>query len=174
MYPKEYIEFLYHFHCDRDYFECHEILEHLWKLDPKDERKPGWVGLIQVAVSFYHYRRGNFRGAYRMMKNAISIIRKEKQFIETIGLDSGKLLNILEHSFEGIQQKKPYKSIQLPISDPALLEICFNTAKERKKTWGEKSDLSNQYLIHKHKKRDRSSIILERKASLKEKEKRRR
>ncbi|MEH7501602.1 DUF309 domain-containing protein, partial [Neobacillus drentensis] len=27
MYPTEYIQFLAHFHGDRDYFECHELLE---------------------------------------------------------------------------------------------------------------------------------------------------
>ncbi|PAD68333.1 hypothetical protein CHH83_14265, partial [Bacillus sp. 7586-K] len=34
MYDQEYIDFLVHFHCDRDYFECHEILEEHWKKDP--------------------------------------------------------------------------------------------------------------------------------------------
>ena len=28
-FPLKYIDFLVHFHGDRDYFECHEILEEL-------------------------------------------------------------------------------------------------------------------------------------------------
>lgn len=31
MYPAEYLEYLVYFHADRDYFECHEILEEYWK-----------------------------------------------------------------------------------------------------------------------------------------------
>lgn len=53
MYPKAYIEYLVHFHSDRDYFECHEILEEHWK---QDGRNKGWLVLIQTAVAFYHYR----------------------------------------------------------------------------------------------------------------------
>lgn len=31
LYPTAYIKYLFHFHTDRDYFECHELLEEHWK-----------------------------------------------------------------------------------------------------------------------------------------------
>lgn len=173
MYPPEYIEFLYHFHCDRDYFECHEILEELWKKDPKEERKQIWVGLIQIAVSFYHYRRKNFNGAERMMKNAIRILKNETASLNKLGLDDEQLLHILQNTFGRIQKREPYKSIQLPIFDQNLYEICLTTAKERGKKFGEPSDISNVFLIHKHKTRDRTDIIEERLKNWHKKRKRR-
>ena len=69
-YPKAYILYLVHFHGDRDYFECHEILEEHWKeMDPKD-RMSHWVGLIQIAVAVYHERRENRQGAIRTLTKA--------------------------------------------------------------------------------------------------------
>ena len=48
-YPEAYIDFLVHFHGDRDWFECHERLEEYWKEHPDDPKSDTWVGLIQVA-----------------------------------------------------------------------------------------------------------------------------
>ena len=31
VYPEAYIEYLMYFHGNRDYFECHEVLEEYWK-----------------------------------------------------------------------------------------------------------------------------------------------
>jgi len=40
MYPEPYLEYLIQFHAERDYFECHEILEEYWKSAPANEREP--------------------------------------------------------------------------------------------------------------------------------------
>ena len=42
-----------------EFFECHEVLEAAW-LESAGEEKIFLQGLIQVSVSFYHLRRGNF------------------------------------------------------------------------------------------------------------------
>lgn len=52
MYPPEYIEFLYHFHCDRDYFECHEILEELWKKILKKRENKSGSGSYKLPLAF--------------------------------------------------------------------------------------------------------------------------
>ena len=36
MYSQAYIDYLVHFHGDRDYFECHELLEEHWKKTKED------------------------------------------------------------------------------------------------------------------------------------------
>ena len=58
-FPQKYIEYLVHFHGDRDYFECHEILEEYWKKIDNGNKESIWVGLIQLAVANYHHRRKN-------------------------------------------------------------------------------------------------------------------
>jgi predicted metal-dependent hydrolase len=50
-----------------EFFECHEILEAAW-MEAADEEKIFLQGLIQVAVSFYHLRRGNFPGSHRLLR----------------------------------------------------------------------------------------------------------
>jgi hypothetical protein len=50
-----------------EFFECHEALEAVW-LEVSGEQKTSLQGLIQVAVAFYHLRRGNFIGSSRLLR----------------------------------------------------------------------------------------------------------
>ncbi|WP_010284345.1 DUF309 domain-containing protein [Bacillus timonensis] len=159
MYPQAFIEYLIHFHCDRDYFECHEVLEDYWKEDPVPERKQYWVGFIQIAVSLYHHRRGNSTGALRMMKSAIKICENQKFEIEQLGIQFDNLLDVLQKKYNDIKNGSPYESINLPIKDDNLLATCITKASQTGLTWGAASDLTNKELVHKHKLRDRSDII---------------
>ncbi|MBO9129832.1 DUF309 domain-containing protein [Bacillus sp. 165] len=162
MYPQAYIQYLLQFHCHRDYFECHEILEEHWKADPPKERKVYWVGLIQLAVSLYHQRRKNFNGAERMMKKAVAILTQHKEAMEQLGLDYTLLSQELTTRLQQIQDKKLYTSINLPIKDSALLALCAKLCTSNGLVWGQKSDMANNDLIHKHSHRDRSDVINER------------
>ena len=162
LYPQAYIEYLIHFHCDRDYFECHEILEEHWKEDAVSERKQYWVGLIQIAVSLYHHRRGNNLGALRMMKSALTICNSHKLALTQLGLQVDQLIEMLQNKYHDIENGAPYKSINLPLNDKVLLETCVSKASKFGMSWGAESDLSNNELVHKHKLRDRSDVIAER------------
>ncbi|MBM6619933.1 DUF309 domain-containing protein [Bacillus suaedaesalsae] len=162
MYPRAYIEYLVHFHGDRDYFECHEILEEYWKEDERGKRKEYWVAFIQVAVSLYHHRRSNFGGARRMMKNALSIFEKEKEAILKLGLDDVALLALIRKQMISQEKKEPYRSISLPIKDSLLLKLCLDLCSEKDITWLSDSDLNNELIVNKHKLRDRSDVIEER------------
>ncbi|WP_223702460.1 DUF309 domain-containing protein [Sutcliffiella deserti] len=167
MYSTAYLEFLHYFHCDRDYFECHEVLEEHWKERPANERELYWVGLIQIAVGLYHHRRSNFNGAKRMFGNAKKIIESEKAAISKLALDSDKLLELLQKQIDLTENCQPYTSIDLPITDTTLLQTCQNTAQKQNKVWGSPSDLSNTSLIHKHSLRNREDVINERVKQLK-------
>lgn len=162
MYDKEYIDFLVHFHCDRDYFECHEILEEHWKKDPPKKRKSYWVGLIQIAVGLYHQRRGNFAGALKMISNALRILTKEQLALSELGLHSNDLLKQLKIRKAEILEEKAYYSINLPISDENLLALCMQKCEIQQIPWGKESNLTDDDLIHKHKNRDRKEVIEER------------
>ncbi|MBE4910347.1 DUF309 domain-containing protein [Bacillus luteolus] len=172
MYPEAYRQFLFHFHGDRDYFECHEVLEEYWKEDAPPERKQYWVGLIQLAVGLYHQRRENFSGAYRMIKNSLSIIKTEEKMILKLGIDYQKLITLLEERLSEIKLKKPYTSINLPITDNNLLTDCIQNCKKQGLQWGLTNAPTDEYIINKHKLRDRSDVIEERDRQMEIKKKR--
>jgi uncharacterized protein len=166
MYDRAYIDYLIYFHCERDYFECHEVLEEHWKIDPPKDRKDYWVGLIQIAVGLYHQRRGNFAGALRMISNAIQLLENDPQGVQNLGLHSEELIKQLKKRKNEIVNEHSYYSFNLPIFDNELLTTCQNLCNDSQKIWGHASDFSNEYLINKHTKRNRTGVIKERKHQL--------
>lgn len=172
MYPNAYIQYLIHFHGDRDYFECHEILEEYWKEEPRGKRKPHWVGLIQIAVSLYHHRRGNWKGAARMMEHALAILQKEEAAIRELGLDYEALLHLLGDKLDDIIHQRAYKSIMLPIADAKLTQTCIQQCRKMGLQFGSDSDMTNLSLLHRHTMRDRSDVIAERQRQLQKRKQR--
>jgi predicted metal-dependent hydrolase len=67
-YERLYLEFIYYFNINRDYFACHEVMEHLWL---EEGRNPLLQGLLQVAVGLYHHRNGNVSGSQKLFVQAI-------------------------------------------------------------------------------------------------------
>ncbi|MBM7651496.1 DUF309 domain-containing protein [Neobacillus cucumis] len=167
MYPKEYIQFLAHFHGDRDYFECHEILEEYWKKNDKKNKTSIWVGLILLAVSTYHHRRNNFNGAKRTLEKAITIFESNPNHVSILGLEPQKLSVLLIERLNMITNHQKYNSFNLPIYDRSLLESGKKLCKKNGFDWGKESDILNNNLVHRHISRDRTSVIEERIQSLK-------
>lgn len=155
-YPKNYLDYLILFHCDRDYFECHEVLEAEWKKKPKGERHQYWVGLIQLAVSLYHHRRKNWIGAEKMIEKASRNLLPYHDALSDLGLDYLSICKIVKLLKRRIKRRENYESIDLPLTDQSLIQYCRAICHENDKTWGKASDLTNQYLINKHKARRRN------------------
>ncbi len=167
MYPKEYIEFLVRFHGDRDYFECHEILEEYWKKTDPRNKKSIWVGLILLAVANYHHRRENFNGAKRTIEKSINILEQKNNELESIGIDPISLLELLKIRQKHITLENEYASFDLPITNQSLLVSCQEICQQNNLTWSSQSDIENKELVDRHALRDRSAIILERLNALK-------
>ncbi|WP_044340125.1 DUF309 domain-containing protein [Rossellomorea aquimaris] len=168
-YPKPYLEFLMYFHGNRDYFECHEVLEEYWKeVDPKN-RSSHWVGLIQIAVGFYHYRRGNLSGAARTFKKAIQNIEMNQEQLTQLGIHAAELQNMLVDISHELSINQPYKSINIPVMEASLIKQVQSLCEENGYSWCSPSDLTNNELIHRHSLRDRTEVILERQNALKRK-----
>ena len=166
LFPKEYIDFLVHFHSDRDYFECHEILEEFWrKADPRNKHSI-WVGFIQLAVAQYHHRRGNFAGAFRMAEKSLLIFSVNETQLNSLGIEHSLLITQVNRLLADINHHQAYRSINLPLISDDLMKLCYERCSELKLSWGSQSDLSNNLLIHRHNKRDRSSVIEKRNLSL--------
>jgi uncharacterized protein len=160
-YPKAYMEYLIHFHGERDYFECHEVLEEYWKEHPNGPFSRAYVGLIQIAVGLYHHRRGNVAGAVKMLQSALEGFSAEQ--VKQLGLDNVKLRNEITLRLEQLNAGNTvYSDIDLPFIDEALQEHCKQECLRRGGSWCLASDISNPNLIHKHTLRDRTEVIQER------------
>lgn len=59
----------------RQFFECHEVLEQRWKAT-HDHSKDFYKGLIQAAVAFHHWSKGNLAGALTLAKSASKYLRR--------------------------------------------------------------------------------------------------
>ncbi|MFD7524653.1 DUF309 domain-containing protein [Paenibacillus chitinolyticus] len=160
-YPKEVLNYLVHFHGDRDFFECHEILEEYWKENPGLPYAETLVGLIQVAVGLYHQRRGNKAGAVKMLGSSLSYLKVED--LKGLGLAGEDLVaRVRQRVREAELDAVPYEDLDLPVEDSSLLEACKRECALRGFGWGEASDASNLMLINRHKLRDRSDVVEER------------
>ena len=156
-----FIQYIIHFNFHEDYFECHEVGEEYWKsVAPKDKMHP-LAGWIQMAVGMYHWRRSNFPGALR------SFIRAKDKLsnagIWTEGFDGTALASQLADAIEGVTTRREFSPVKLPItSDDLLTEVSRYMEENPAET------LEPYFLMHKHRLRDRTSII-----NLREQKKRR-
>src|SRR4051794_35819918 len=77
-----------------EFFDAHEVWEDLWNDCPAAERR--FVqALIQAAVAFYHFERGNFAGASRLFHSG-------RRYMEPYrprhrGLDVDEFWRTMEH-----------------------------------------------------------------------------
>ncbi len=102
-----------------------------------------------------------------MISNSIHLLESEEKMLKNLGLDSEKLIKLLKQRQKEIMDYKPYHSFNLPILDKQLETLCLDRCYKENLIWGKQSDLNNEYLIHKHTKRDRSEVISEREVQLK-------
>ncbi|MGE6258891.1 DUF309 domain-containing protein [Heyndrickxia sporothermodurans] len=164
-YPNAYIQYLVHFHGDRDYFECHEQLEEYWKMVDKKNRSSIWVGLIQLAVSLYHYRRANTVGGIRLMEKALNNIINNQKKLKSLSIDYEDLTIKMNTLLTKMKKYEEYQSIDIKILDEELLYHCKKKCEITGFQWGNQDDINNEFIINRHMLRDRSEIEKERKAS---------
>ncbi|WP_037985720.1 DUF309 domain-containing protein [Thalassobacillus devorans] len=160
-YPKAYVEFLAHFNGTKDFFECHEVLEEYWKETAPGERDSIWVWMIQLAVSLYHYRRGNYNGASKLVTRLQNKWTFHKYELETLGLEREAISDILSQLDHALKNRKPYQNINLPIKDPRLILSVKDTCSKWQVPYNREQEPCDHYLIHKHKLRQTSENLTE-------------
>lgn len=130
-YEPLYAAYLIYFNRDRDYFECHEVLEELWLARDKD---PRYKGLLQVAVGLYHFRNGNVRGGVKMMNSAYARLRPCSA--EELGIHMEKLVHEVRIYAERLAvydaQPFAYYDLTIEIMDPELKEIVASASEDIK------------------------------------------
>ena len=58
----------------REFFECHETLETLWRAE-RGPIRDLYQGILQVGVGFYHAERGNYVGARELLRRGLDRLR---------------------------------------------------------------------------------------------------
>ncbi|MCP3763237.1 DUF309 domain-containing protein [Domibacillus sp. A3M-37] len=158
-YPVPYLAFLAHFHIDRDYFECHELLEEHWK-ETDGARDSIWVGFIQSAVFLYHYRRGNTAGALRMAQKTLRCFSRNEQALIQLGIDPEQFLFSIRQAADKMKNGAPFKPIAIPITDERLEKEFRHFAKTFH------PELNERFLTDKHLLRDRTDVLEARAAAI--------
>lgn len=113
-----YQAFVAHFNGDRDYFECHELLEEMWL---EEGRSLLLQGLLQAAVGLHHWSNDNRSGARKLMEAARA---KLAVFgAEALGLNLDQLRGDLNSSIEELTQRPddaPFRPFLLRVVDEEL------------------------------------------------------
>lgn len=118
-YDPLYIAYLVFFNRDRDYFECHEVLEELWLAR---NREPLYKGLLQVAVGLFHFRRGNIKGSHKMLQSAADKLQDYAD--DSLGINLARLkedIRQLVAKLDSYQAEPiPYYDFTIQIIDSEL------------------------------------------------------
>lgn len=118
-YDRLYVDFIYFFNIERDYFECHEVMEELWL---EEGRKPLYQGLLQLAVGLYHHWNGNVGGSIKLFSQGIDKLQHFPS--PTLGIDLVKLVadsRIYVHQLLNIELEPfEFYDLNIVILDPIL------------------------------------------------------
>lgn len=83
---------------DREYFECHEVIEALWLETPsEDPYRDLYKGVIQAAAAIYQLDRGITSGALGLYRTSTGYLEAYRP--SALGLDVDKLINRLKEKF---------------------------------------------------------------------------
>ncbi len=151
-----FVKFIVYFNDNQDFFECHEVLEDYWNEVPYRTKEHPLTAYILLATGLYHWRRGNERGALRTLQKAERKMNDMAvQFPSfTEGIDYPNVYHHLQNSILSIKARQPFTAFPIIITDQKL-EIAVKATKEQMNLLPRDSE----FLLHKHKLRDRSEII---------------
>jgi len=94
---------------DKEYFECHEVLEDIW-FDVRDNSRDLYQGLLHASVALYHLtKKNNLKGTLIQLKKAEEKLGRLEGKVKEIDLT--KLLGQLKRIAEKIQKKEQPKRL---------------------------------------------------------------
>ena len=86
----------------KEYFECHEVIEELWLETPsEDEYRDLYKGVIQAAAAIYQFDRGILSGALSLYETAVKYLDLYRP--SALGLNVKKLIDELEICFKELE-----------------------------------------------------------------------
>src|SRR2546422_3405331 len=99
------------------FFEAHEHLEGLWRLEHGEPRQ-FLQGLIQICAAFSHFQNGNLIGAVNLLKRGADKMRPYPA--RYMGIDAGVLIAQADIARQKIEAMRTGKEPLGPISFPRI------------------------------------------------------
>ncbi len=106
---ERYLKFFELFN-ERDFYECHEVLEDLWMETTGDERSY-YQGLIQTATAFYHLENGNYAGARKLFTTGLSYLAPYPDHY--LGFDLGSYRRICQDWLDQATRKAQGQDVRI-------------------------------------------------------------
>lgn len=126
-----YIQFVYYFNVERDYYECHEVMEELWLEEGRD---PLCQGLLQIAVGLFHARNDNVGGAIKLFTQGLAKLRPHEH--TDLGIDLRRLIADSEQYVSRLESNTetpfPYEDLTLVITSDQLARQVDDYAQRMK------------------------------------------
>ena len=127
-YDEKFVHFVVLFNHDRDYFECHEVMEELWL---EEGRNRFYQGLLQVAVGLYHWENDNLSGAIKLLAAALEKLQPAADAEH--GLDLKRLKADTEQALELLRSAEgavppPFRPFDIRVLDERLAELTEQLA----------------------------------------------
>ena len=87
---------------EKDYFECHEVIEELWLETPSaDKYRDLYKGVIQAAAAIYQFDRGILSGAKGLYKTSVEYL--DGYAPRALGLNIEKMILDLKRCFKELE-----------------------------------------------------------------------
>ena len=118
-YPEQYLEGLRLFNAE-DFFECHDILEELWA-ETSGEPKKFYQGLIQTAITLFHFGNGNLGGARKLYESSRKYLEPYKP--EYAGINVSKLLDDMHFCLQELLESHETYPTHIELQDERVPKI---------------------------------------------------
>lgn len=121
-YDALYVQFIYYFNVEQDFFECHEVMEELWL---EEGRSPLYQGLLQVAVGLHHHGNDNVSGAIKLFRAGIEKLTPylSQDIASQLGMNVHRFVSDAEHYVMKLERdgsKVPFVPFSIEVTDDLL------------------------------------------------------
>lgn len=97
-----------------EFFECHEVLEDLWRPLPAGPEKMFLQGLLQVGVGFHHWKNGNHTGAKNLLAAGLEKLEQVSVTSYAPPIRLSVFLQAVKPLLAYLQQRQPSQPVQVP------------------------------------------------------------
>src|SRR5436190_16031346 len=104
---------------ERDFYECHEVLEDLW-METYAAERPYYQGLIQTATAFYHLENGNLAGARKLFSTGLEYLKNYPD--RYLGFELGPYRQICGDWLDRVVRKSRGEAVELDTETFPILE----------------------------------------------------
>lgn len=95
-----------------EYYECHETLEDIWRMETGPIRE-FYKGILQVGVAVHHARRGNLKGARRLVDSGTDLLKPFEP--RCMGVDVANLLEAAARFRKGLDAFPPGAEVNIEV-----------------------------------------------------------